>query len=503
MNIVWLSEQSNSLSQVCVCVLMMKMNAMKLRLCPLTKQTLGKMNFLEKIIIYPSKVEVEINLTMAQAEFDPDSVTDDPRKVISILMLSTKWTFDTCGLSTINKSIVNNLRLVDPNAKTIRITCAVLEEQGKISQDQIHDADNYKVNLVGYKHPRGPRKSPNIEWLNQTINSYYNHLTTKQKFDFIIGHGPHLVNGCFTLKDSYTERKHQAKVILMVHSLPRVADQVDCETLEGWLEEADTVFSVGKAVQSELQPYINGLDQEQRPLHKLYVPGFPVELLGIMQEPRGNTVQGTQYISMMTGEPRELDIPGLDFRLAVSACAKASEHIRTTDDARVKLALLGMKEEHGTEFRSWFSEINRDQGIQISRLSFECPPAENVDRIKRQLKRSNLFIQPLVSDSILFGVEALSAAAAGVPILVSQNAGVVSALGHNMIVRHTSNESLVETWKDEILRKILRPKEAQHMAMTFREQLLLDTSISKTHLDFINTIAGKFIFLYFAEYVSG
>ena len=148
----------------------------------------------------------------------------------------------------------------------------------------------------------------------------------------------------------------------MVHSLPRIEDQVACEILEGWLEEADAVFSVGKTAQSELQPYIDGLDQDQKPVHKLYVPGFLVELLGIVQEPRGNKIQGTQYISLMTGEPRELDIPGLDFPLAVSACAKASKHIRTTDGEHVKLELLGVKEEDRSEFRSWFSEINKKSG---------------------------------------------------------------------------------------------------------------------------------------------
>ena len=277
----------------------------------------------------------------------------------------------------------------------------------------------------------------------------------------------------------------------MVHTLPRVEDQVDSERLEEWLEEADVVFSVGKAVQSELRPYIDGLDQNKKPVHTLYIPGYPIELLGIDREPRGNAVQGTQYVSMMTGDPKNPDIPGLDFPLAVSACVKASEHIRLTDSEQIKLELLAVGEEDRSEWRSWFNE----QDIHTSGLSFDCPPAENFDRIKRQLKRSNLFIQPLVSESILFGVEALSAAAAGVPILVSQNSGIASVLEssiqHEMVVRQTSNMSLVDTWRDEILQKILRPEESQRKASELRKQLLLDRSISKTHLDFTNTIAGK------------
>ena len=260
------------------------------------------------------------------------------------------------------------------------------------------------------------------------------------------------------------------------------------------------MFSVGKAVQSELSPYIDGLEGDLKPTHKLYVPGFPVELLGIKQEPKGNTIQGTQYISMMTGEPKSLDIPGLDFPLAVSACAKASKHIRLTDNERVKLELLAVEEEDRSDWKLWFSRINLDQNVQTSGLSFECPPAENFDSIKRQLKRSNLFIQPLVSESVLFGADALAAAAAGVPILVSQNSGIASALGHNMVVPQIGNILPVDQWSDEILRKILKPKESQHMAMTFREQLLLDTDISQTHLDFISTIASKPIFLSFGDF---
>ena len=53
------------------------------------------------------------------------------KKTISVLLLATKWQFDTYGLSTINKSLVNNLRLVDPEDETIKITCAIIEEEGK------------------------------------------------------------------------------------------------------------------------------------------------------------------------------------------------------------------------------------------------------------------------------------------------------------------------------------------------------------------------------------
>ena len=36
---------------------------------------------------------------------------------ITVFFLVTKWQFDTCGLSTVNRSLVNNLRFVDPDGK--------------------------------------------------------------------------------------------------------------------------------------------------------------------------------------------------------------------------------------------------------------------------------------------------------------------------------------------------------------------------------------------------
>ena len=62
------------------------------------------------------------------AELPPDG----SKETISVLLLASRWQFDRYGLSTVNKSLVNNLRLVDPERKTIKIACAVVEEEGKI-----------------------------------------------------------------------------------------------------------------------------------------------------------------------------------------------------------------------------------------------------------------------------------------------------------------------------------------------------------------------------------
>ena len=76
--------------------------------------------------------------------FSEEPTASEPhlgKKTISLLLLATKWQFDTYGLSTINKSLVSDLRLVDPEDETIKITCAIVEEEGKINYVDVKDAE--------------------------------------------------------------------------------------------------------------------------------------------------------------------------------------------------------------------------------------------------------------------------------------------------------------------------------------------------------------------------
>ena len=125
---------------------------------------------------------------------------------------STKWQSEIYGLSTVNKSLVNNLRVVDPEAKRIKITCAVAEEEEYIKDDQRYDAEKYKVKRRGGKQPRGLKKKPNIKWLDRNTGAYYPYLMRDTNYDFIIVHVLFLANGPLNLGDFHPEAKFKAKV---------------------------------------------------------------------------------------------------------------------------------------------------------------------------------------------------------------------------------------------------------------------------------------------------
>ena len=442
------------------------------------------------------------------AEAFPENVSDKPddvevdkrEKAISILTLATKWQFDAYGLSTVNKSLVNNLRVVDPEGKKIKITCAVVEEDKNIKDDQRKDAEKYKVKLRGGMQPRGPKEKPDIKWLDRNTGAYYMDLLRKDSYNFIIGHVPYLANGCLNLRDLYPETEPQPKVILMIHELPKTTEgDTDEDMLLEWLSEADIVFFIGKAVESEIISCISSLDPEQQPIHKLYIPGYPLELFKVRRAAtERKNVQGTQNVTLMTGDRKDLEISGLDFPLAVASTATASKHILEFDGVKTNFELLTNNKEDKEEWKKEFSGLIQQEEFKGRSLHFQSDAPESLEKLKIHMRKGNLFILPLKPDSPLFGTEALSAVAAEVPILVSLHSGMASLLKaiaqDESIVHESSLRSDEETWKDRIIQMLVRPEEAKRTANRLKELLLLDTTIAHTHLDFIRIVTGKMSF---------
>ena len=81
-------------------------------------------------------------------------------------------------------------------------------------------------------------------------------------------------------------------------------------------------------------------------------------------------------------------------------------------------------------------------------------------------------------------------------MLVSKYSGLAVLLRELLqgepVVHKNELDIDTETWKLRIIRKLIKPNRARQRADRLREQLLLDTSIAQTHLDFINTIAGNY-----------
>ena len=111
------------------------------------------------------------------------SFPDDSRQTVSVLLLTTKWQFDTHGLSIVNKSLINNLRLVDGEGVTVKIACALLQEKGKIRDEDLKGARNYGVELEGSK------------WLEEDAVKYHPSFRSSTRDELRIHHWTCTIHG--------------------------------------------------------------------------------------------------------------------------------------------------------------------------------------------------------------------------------------------------------------------------------------------------------------------
>ena len=222
--------------------------------------------------------------------------------------------------------------MLDPDGKFIKVTCAVLEEEGNIKDTHLQDAEKHGVQLVGAKQPRENKKQPKLTWINGSVTKYYHHLASKDKPDFIIGDIPYSAYGCLNLRDmiSNLREDHRPKVILVAHSLP-LTEEVDADEkcLTEWLKESDLVLSVGDKVKTNNDSCIEANDIDVT--HKLYLPGFPLDYFKIEQHE--HRLLGEQNFLLMTRERENLDVPGLNFELAVLSAVNTLQNILAKDKA--------------------------------------------------------------------------------------------------------------------------------------------------------------------------
>ena len=157
--------------------------------------------------------------------------------------------------------------------------------------------------------------------------------------------------------------------------------------------------------------------------------------------------------------------------------------------------MMTESKEDKEEWKKEFTELLKGHEWVGRALNFQCDSPENFEKLKAHFRKSNLTILPLKPGSPLFGSETLAAIAAGVPVLVSSQSGIASVLEIMCQDESIAKESIlhpdVNTWKEGILQKLLRPEDSQQRANRLREDLLLDTHIAQTHLHFIGTIVGK------------
>ncbi len=316
------------------------------------------------------------------------------KRTLRVTLLSSEWRSSTDGdVSTINRELAIQL------AKHPNVQVSVFLPQ--CSEEDKNVAASHKVELI--EAEKMPGVSP-VDWL---INVPENHA-----MDCIVGHGVHLGRQIPIIK---RQRCH-CKWIQVVHTAPEelgmyksISEGEQMQQTEIELcELADQVVTVGPKLADAYKRYLRSGKKHQDVLN--LTPSIFTEFLEVKQATEERKTFCVLVIG--SGDREDFNLKGYDL---------ASQAITELDDKSYQLRFVCAPTGKGDETSKKLLQhgIARDQLIV---RSFK----ESREVLARLFCEVDLAIMPSRTEG--FGLTALEALSAGLPVLVSGNSGLGEAL---------------------------------------------------------------------------
>ena len=320
-------------------------------------------------------------------------------------LLSSEWKSTKGGVSTINRELAIQLAK-SPNVQVSVYLPECNEEDKKV-------AAGHNVHLIEAGKLHGIH--PDL-WLSS--------LPARHAVDCVIGHGVQLGKQVQLIK-----RQYDCKWIQVVHTDPEElgmfkndADAVskgeEKHKLEVKLcELSDQVVAVGPKLTEAFSGYLRPFQKDRNVLN--LTPGIFSEFADVKQASKERRTFSVLLLG--NGDSEDLQLKGYD--IAAQAIAKLKDMPQP-----YKLKVVGV--ESGKEQQ--VAEMLLQQGI--SRDQLVVRGFKEREQLAEQFCEVDLAIMPSRSEG--FGLPALEALSAGLPVLVSGNSGLGEALKN---VLHGSN----------------------------------------------------------------
>ena len=313
-------------------------------------------------------------------------------------MLSSEWSSTKGGLSTINRELAIQL------AKHPSVEVSVYLPQCSEEDKRVAASDN--VRLI--KATEIPGSEPNL-WLSC--------LPENHAVDCVIGHGAVLGRQVQILK-----RNHHCKWIQVVHTAPEelgmyksYADAISRgekkhQAEVKLCEKADQVVAVGPKLAEAFSGYLRACGKDQDVLN--LTPGIFSEFSDVKQA----TEERKTFSVLVFGRGDNEDFQLKGYDIAARAIAELKD-----EPQPYKLLFVGAPS--GEEEK--VKDLLLQQGIDRSQLTVRCFN-ESREQLARLFCEVDLAIMPSRTEG--FGLAALEALSAGLPVLVSGNSGLGEAL---------------------------------------------------------------------------
>ena len=370
---------------------------------------------------------------------------------LKVTLLGSEWGSAKGGLSTFNRELAIHL------AKNDNVEVSMYLPQ--CSEEDKRLAAKLRVDLLEVE--KKPACDP-IEWLASVPREHC--------MDFVIGHGIHLGRQVPRIKELHPN----CKWIQFVHTDAEelgMSKDYPCPIVKGekkhegeveLCEWADRVAAVGPTLSETFARYLRSSGKDQDVIN--FTPGIFSEFSNIKQAAEE---RGTFHVLVFgRGDKDDFHVKGYD--IAARAVAKLKE-----EECRFKLVFVGAPNGEEEKVKERFL----DEGISPNQLIVRS--TKDREQLAKQFCQADLVIMPSRTEG--FGLAALEALSAGLPVLVSHNSGIGKALkevpyGSNCVVNLEFNDTDPMKWAEAIKAVCMKERKVR-----LEEAILLRQKYAETY----------------------
>ena len=338
------------------------------------------------------------------AESRGNIVSQKHRQRVNVLFVCSEWNSSKGGLSTFNREFAINLAKTPSD--TIKVHCYVT----KSNEKEREDAKKHGVNILTARST--PGTSVSLEWLREPPQEL-------QHPDVVVGHGLK-----FGFPAYWIMRMTHCKWVQCVHvwyedlgkykvpespGLDTIAENEKKHKEEIELcEAANAVLAVGSRLQQKFNKCLPDIEVQ------VITPGILESFYYLSdQKRRKDTCSPDEFSIFVFGRASYEDLVLKGYDIIADAVGSLGEKFQVT--------FVGAPEGQHRNIEERFLQNKKVKRKQLTIRGF-C----DQDELKRMLYEADLVAMPSRTEG--FGLVALEAISAGVPVLVTSESGIAKAL---------------------------------------------------------------------------
>ncbi|XP_074624522.1 uncharacterized protein LOC141882471 [Acropora palmata] len=344
---------------------------------------------------------------MSRDDVSEQAVAVRENLILNITLLASEWKSSAGGLSTLNRELAIHL------AQIQNLRVSLLVPEGACDDEDKREARSFGINILDAKKRVGVEP---LLWLSKPPQDH--------KIDVIVGHGVKL--GCQVQFVKEQMQFQNCKWVQVVHTAPedlskykgysnpiskgekKLWDEVDL------CKSADLVVLVGPKLEKSYHGYLQS-SEKSGDFFEL-IPGLFEREFGDLVAKQNPKDEKDDFIVLLFGRGDEEDFVVKGYDIAVKAFSD-----QRLKGKRYSLRFVGSPGGKQDEVRERLLKC----GINNKQLTVR-------EFVKSRQKMKDLFCEVdmaiIPSKSEGFGLVALEALSAGLPILVGSNSGFASAI---------------------------------------------------------------------------